>query len=597
MKTIGIAWAIALVAATSVTASTLPEPDAPRLNPPDESAIQLTLHVRADAKLDGDGSKQSPFVAVQEAIDAAVKSAEPARILVGPGIYRETLNIGGSDGGEPHLLVLEAEESGTAVISGSDVFSEWEPVPDVPGRFAHPWKLKIGWEKNPWPGLMPMDSEGLRHELLFVDAKPSQQVLKEGDLREGTYYVDEDKEHILLQLGEEQTPAGLNIEVSVRPVKDRGDHSKLVRIFKRDNVVLRGLVVQHAMNPMGMAALQILASSNIVVEDCRVEWNSGSGIAINPHDGTSATNVVLRKLRVDNNGFIGLTGGFQDGLIEDVTTNENNWRGVMVGATGWAPCGWKLSGLDRVVLRRMQAIGNHASGGWLDDHITNVVIEDFTSMNNLRAGLSVEAVVGPLVVRNAFLAGNSVGFNLFDSRNVALVDSVIVDNLESQVKLSGSIPMEPEELAKVQPNWRRERLSKRQVPSNVTLSANKVGVTGLSTTNKGRLLEFGMRDHAFTAPDGTQVLTKTIETLQSSGATYTHPDGDTGPVFPDLSGRTLQLEDWQNLSDQDADARFDVEAVQTAREEGEKKSGFSIKPYAAPDSPSPADSKADALEL
>jgi len=288
-------------------------------------------------------------------------------------------------------------------------------------------------------------------------------------------------------------------------------------------------------------------------------------------------------------------GGFHDGLIEDVTTNGNNWRGVLFGATGWAPCGWKFSGMDRVLIRRMQAVGNHASGGWFDDHITNVVIEDFTSMNNLRAGLSVEAVEGPLVVRNAFLAGNSVGFNLFDAKDVTLVDSLIVDNVDTQVKLAGSLPMPPEDFAKLKPGWRKNRLSKRQVPTNITLAQNLIGVTLPSPAS--RLLALGMRDHAFDLPDGTPSLHQTLSTLMSTGAVYAHPDGDAALVFPDLHGRASTFESWRQTSNQDADARFDQDALKNARTAAEKTAGRLIEPYRTPDPNTPASSQADQLEL
>lgn len=584
-------WVIAL---PSVFAG-LPEVVPPEVNPPDESVIQLTLHVESTAKPGGDGSSSAPFQAIQDAIEAANRSDEPVRIQIAPGTYRETLNIVANSQAEPPLLVIEAKKPGTVVISGSDEFSEWLPVPDQPGRFSHPWELNRGWEPNPWPGLMPMGARGFRHELLFLDGNPVRQVFEEANLGDYTYFVDETSRRLFLQLPEDESPNSFTIEVSVRPANDTGDHSKLIRIFKRDNVVLRGLVAQHGMSTSTMAAVQILGSSNLLIEDCRIEWNSSRGLAIETTGGVHPSNVVIRRTRCDNNGFAGIGGGFHDGLIEDVTANFNNWRGVMFGATGWAPCGWKFSGMDRVAIRRMQAVGNHASGGWFDDHITNVVIEDFTAMNNLRAGLSVEAVEGPLVVRNAFLAGNSVGFNLFDSKNVTLAESLIVDNLDAQVKLAGSLPMPSEELANVKQNWRKKRLSKRQVPTNILLSNNLIGVTLPSSSS--RLLTFGMRDHAFELPDGTPSLMPMITTLTSTGAVYAHPDGEVALAFPDLRGRGITFDAWTQTTNQDIDARFDMDALKSARAAAEKKAGITITPYTAPDPNNPASSGADELEL
>jgi hypothetical protein len=282
---------------------------------------------------------------------------------------------------------------------------------------------------------MPLSAPGLRRELLFIDRRPLHQVFTEADLAPGSYWIDEDNARLVLALAPGQQPTGL-IEASVRPAAPQGAHSKLLRVFQRDHVVLRGLVFRHASTPAFAGAVQFLASSNLLIEDVCTEWNSGVGLLINPFHGIPCTNVVLRRVQMDHNGFMGLTGGFHDGLLEDTTTH-----------------------------------GNHASGGWLDDVIHHVRIEDYVGLNNLRSGLSVEATEGPLVIERAWIAGNSTGLNLFDSRATALIDSTVVNNTEAQVRISGSLPMDPDALAAMRPEWRRLRLSKRQTPTDLTLRA------------------------------------------------------------------------------------------------------------------------------
>lgn len=570
------------------------EVEPPRLVPPDESTVRRTLHVSAAVDGGGNGTAARPFGSLQLALEEARRDGRPTRVLVGPGVYRETLDISGR--GDDPLLVIEAERPGEAVVSGSDVFTAWTPRAGKPGQFEHVWEHRFGIEPNPWPGLMPMERPGFRHELLFVDGRPLRQVYADGELAPGTYWVDEDAGRLVLALEPGATPAGRLIEVSVRPLALQGAHSKLLRIFRRDNVVVRGLEFRHARTNAFMGAVQVLASRNLVFEDVRSVWNSGGGLLFAPHGGLHCENVVLRRVWADHNGFIGLTGGFFDGLIEGGGASHNNWRGVAVGATGWAPCGWKLSGLKRVLIRDHRAVGNHASGGWLDDHITHVRIEGFTGMNNLRSGLSVEAVDGPLVVTGATLAGNSTGFNLFDARQVTLERSVVVDNTGNQIRLSGSLPMEPEALARVRPDWRRERLSKRQPPTGIVLLHNVVGVTTREFAD-GRLIRFGMRENAFLAPDGTRPLQATLDTLRAEGMVYGHPQGNRAAVFSDLGDAPVTLARWQTLTGQDEDARFDAAAVAAARAELERRTGVAVSPYVAPDPLAAPAGGADRLEL
>ena len=568
--------------------------DPPRLTAIDESAIKATLHVAADARPNGDGSQARPFASVQSAVLAAQRLNQPVRVLIGPGVYRETIDVAGkADVSEP-LLVLEATQPGSAVVSGSDVFTAWTPLAGKPGQYVHAWPHRFGWEKNPWPGLMPLDAPGLRRELLFIDGRPLRQVYREADLAPETYWVDEDTSRLVLALTPGSKPAG-PIEVSVRPAKAQGAHSKLLRVFERDNVVVRGLVFRHAATPAFHGALQVLASANLLVEDVRTEWNNGVGLLLNPHRDVHCTNVTVRRVHMDHNGFMGLSGGFHDGLVEDSSTDHNNWRGVAVGATGWAPCGWKLSHLERVVIRRHRTVGNHASGGWFDDVIHHVRLEDYVALNNLRSGISVEATEGPLVIERAFLAGNSTGLNLFDSRNTALLDSTVADNTESQVRIAGSLPMAPEALARVKPDWRRHRLSKRQTPTNIVLRDNTIAVTRPELW-KARLITLGMRDHAFVNAEGAASLQPTIDTWRASGNRYAHPDGPGAARFGDAHNAAIDLASWQSLSGQDADSSFDKEAAASAAAARERAAGVSVKPYTRPEMPAPA-SAADALEL
>lgn len=568
----------------------------PNLMEPDEKSIRNTLYVDQSATGSrASGSQSSPFVSIDEAVQQARRMGVPVRILIEPGIYRETIDIRSANDGDP-LLVLEASDKGEVIVSGSDVFTEWIQDGNNSNLHIHEWTIRRGWEDNPWPGLMPLRERGLRHELLFANGQPLRQVYFKEDLETYTYYVDEEQGNILLQLEEGVKPSQFKIEVTVRPLEETGVHSKLLRIFMRDNVVVRGIRFQHGMTRAFMGAVQILGSQNILFEDIEANWNSGVGILFGPFQGKPSQNVMFRRVEANYNGYMGMSGGIHDGLLEDTETIGNNWRGVAVGATGWAPCGWKFSQLERVIIRRHRAIGNHASGGWLDDEIKHVIIEDFIGMNNLRSGLSVEAVEGPLLVRNAILAGNSAGLNLFDSRNMLVEDSLIIDNTNYQVRLAGSLPLPEEELAKIRPDWRRNRLSKRQIPSDVEFRDTIIGISDREWAS-APVFQFGMRDNAFVKPDGELSMDLTLDTIRLSGMTYGHPDGNNARTFPDARNRPVSLGDWQRRTGQDKDARMNFSAMRQYRTLVEETSGIPIEPYTEPDTIAPVSEQVDELEL
>jgi hypothetical protein len=573
------------------------EPKAPNLELPDEAAIRQTLYVDQGARRSGSGTRAAPFQSIGEALQSARRSALPTRISIAAGDYRETLDISGTGAGGDPLIILEAEEKGQVTILGSDILTDWKAVAGHPYRYTHPWSLGRGWEANPWPGLMPLETPGLRNELVFRNNSPLRQVYEESALKANTYYVDDEGQRLFVQLPLGQDIRSLTIEASVRPVPRQGKDSKLLRVFQRDNLVLRGLTFRHAATTSFAGAVQILASRNILIEDCLFEWNSGWGLSITQNAGRRSENIVVRRSSSLNNGFSGMGGDFQNALLEDITITGNNWRGAEVGATGWAPAGWKFSGLDRVILRRFLVVANHASGGWLDDNIYNVLIEDFVSMNNLRAGLSVEAIDGPVLLRRAFLAGNSTGINLFDSRNLTVVDSIAVDNTLSQIRLAGSTVMDPEALARIQPDWRRERLRKRQSPSDITLKNVMIGISGeIEAARDGMLITVGVRESRFFAADGSLTLQPLVDTFQAEGLVLGHPRNRNARVFHDLTARPIQVSDWERLVKQPMRFEFSNDRIRSAVKARLSSIGIEIEPYDGSHLPT-ASSVADSLEL
>ena len=82
----------------------------------------MIYYVDANAKRTGDGSKEKPFKKIGEAAALAMPGDE---VVVRPGIYREDvdpLNAGKAKS----RIVYRSERRREAVISGADVFDNWE---------------------------------------------------------------------------------------------------------------------------------------------------------------------------------------------------------------------------------------------------------------------------------------------------------------------------------------------------------------------------------------------------------------------------------------------------------------------------------------
>lgn len=534
---------------------------------PDEAQVVHTVYVDGSysaARSGAPGSAENPFGAIQPAVEAAPAqggSSEGVRIRIAAGTYRETVDISGWDRDAPLILEGAGSGEGEVILSGSDRFTKWTAVPNTDRIFRHDWPHRFGPQPNPWPGLMPMkEGESFRRELFFVNGRPYRQVYAPSSLTGGTYLIDEERGAVYFKPDADFPAPDPVIEISVRPQAKYGAHSKLIRVINSRNIAIRNLTVQHAATvPFNSGALQVLGTENLLIEDVVSQWNNGSGIALASHRGQAPERVTLRRVKANHNGTLGLEGGMHHGLIEDSETSFNNWRGGALGATGWAPCGFKLSGLHRVHLKNHTANFNHASGGWFDDHIEHVLVENFTAVNNFRSGMSLEAVDGPMVVRDSLFMGNSTGLNLFDSVGISMENNRVLNNQLRGIRIAGSEPLPEEELEAVTPDWRRWRLSKRRSPQHLRIVGSVIGST--ESDVKDVLIEFGMRDHAFERADGSLPLEATLATLELGGNVYGLPR-EPQESFRNARNEPISLAEWQELVSGDGDAEWDAGAVQ-----------------------------------
>ncbi len=84
----------------------------------------MKYYVSANAGCAGDGTKERPFVTIQEAARIAQAGDE---VIVAPGVYREAVNPLHS-GNEKARIMYRSEEKGNAVITGAEPVKEWEQV-------------------------------------------------------------------------------------------------------------------------------------------------------------------------------------------------------------------------------------------------------------------------------------------------------------------------------------------------------------------------------------------------------------------------------------------------------------------------------------
>ncbi len=399
----------------------------------DESRVQKVVYVdqqSAKASDMNNGSQDGPLKTIEKAVQLAEAfnaSNLGAKILIAPGVYPEVVVFKHTGKETDAPIVLEATEKGKAIMSGSDAWTGWQKQEDG-NVYAHPWPHQWGLAAYPagWEGHVVLQPVVRRCEMIFVDGKVLRQVVSPLELTEGSFYVSEEKATVYISLPAGVTPEKTTIEVATR--------SGLLKAQGRKNLVLRGLVFTHDNTPLQGEAVSFNHCTNVLVADCRFDWNNWAGLGFGDCRGIS-----VRRSVANHNGAMGMTGGkVQNLLYEDTETSYNNWRGAWGGFTGWAVAGAKQLRIHDGIYRRHKSIGNQTGGFWFDFDCANVVVEDAFWSENQTRGIFIEASQGPVTLRNSVICFNhGPGVLSTNSKDVTLEGNTLYGNAGAQIQATG----------------------------------------------------------------------------------------------------------------------------------------------------------------
>jgi hypothetical protein len=469
-------------------------PDAADLPAPgatiDESAIARTIHVNATAPAasdDGDGADSArplkTFSAALRLAAASLRDGAATKIELAAGTYRDGglvldgEKIGGQAVDTP--LVIEGAEPGTVSMTGADA-ADWEPTTwklvDAAKRiYSHAWPHN--WGPSDAGYYKQDEAIGQRREILVVNGRRFKQKLvenlvynkggwaprvnDEGMRAEGNWryegYVGpqvlEPGEFGVAEMGPGETIAGngydghsdpntiflrlpddvptlddATIEVGVRP--------QWLRVFNKNNLVLRNLVVENHAANWGGAAFEVewfqsrRDNRNWLIDRCAVRGNGGEGARIHWVRG-----ITVRGSTFADNGDNGMALILRDALMEDCTLTGNGWRG---GAKGMKSGGHGMWFAARnLTARRVTATGNNGFGIRNDHSGEHLTFEQCRFSENLdEGGAYFEIAWGPVTLRDTQIANNAgCGLRVLSTSGLTLERCRVIDNEVAQLYL------------------------------------------------------------------------------------------------------------------------------------------------------------------
>lgn len=478
------------------------------------------VHVAAASATSADatGTQRSPYPTIGQGLEHALRNRRlgvATRILIQPGVYRESLAGAFPELGEAPIS-FDAAVSGTVVISGADVWSDW--ACEEAGCW-HAWPFDWGVDTNPWPQNVTIGELALRRELVIVDGQNLTPVGALSELSPGTFYVDESNDR-LWALG----PGGRSLDTALVEV---GVRETLIRLQGLNDLAFRGLVVTAAASPFRHAAFDVVDQERVRIENVSVIANGQVGLSLKGID------IVVSGAELSNNGSSGVTA-YQVDRVEISSTRaaNNNWRGVLGGYDSWE-VGQKFSSAHNVLIRDFTAVNNASRGLWFDADVKNVIVDTVYLCGNARDGLFLEAIQGPVRVTNSLICDNGhAGILTSTSENIELSGNVIRGNETAQLSLSG-------QLERRVLNWRSHE-SEVVALRNWLVTGNTLIADGeqmlVTTTLPVRYWDTLMRSSHF------------------AGNRYVQPVLESAFQLP--NGRRADFAGWVNATGEEADSVF-----------------------------------------
>ena len=354
------------------------------------------------------GTADSPFRSIQAAIDQA---APGATVVVRGGSYHETVTVPAGK-----RLDLRAAPGERVWLDGSERVSSWQRSAD--GWVHHGWTVTFdhsptytwgapdGTEPS-WSFVNPDHPMAAHPDQVWIGGAAQRQVSSRGQLRPGTFFVDEDGND--LYLGSDPTGRTVRASTLAKALSVRSAGTTL------DGIGVR----RFAPSVPHMGAVTVEAP-NVTLRHMVVSRNATTGLFV------AAADAVLDRVKVLGNGMLGLGATYADGIrVQHLVSRRNNTERFNSAPVAG---GVKIDRTRGALVTDADIRGNAASGLWFDESARDITVLDSTIRGNANHGLSLEISAGATVADNVIAGNGGFGIKVNDTSDVSIWNNTIVGN-------------------------------------------------------------------------------------------------------------------------------------------------------------------------
>ena len=344
------------------------------------------------------GTADAPFATVKKGVESI--TAPGTRLVIAPGLYRETsINLKAS-GIETKPVIIEAENPGETVISGSVPFDGWEKTNDE-SVYENDWRYDYPFQ----PGTPGNEIIG-RSDLIILDGQPIQPVLARDDLQNDTYYIDNEAGKVYLKT--DKDPESCVIERGL--AGENGSGAYILDTNSSEYVVLRGLTFTNCAGRIWDRSMVNMGKpQHVLVEDCVFNNAGTSGLGFDHGSNDRTTeDVLVRRCSFDADGTGGIGAGFRsmNFVVEDCGFTNIGKKIDWGKYDSPDPATTKMMVCKNITWRGCYFAHNTSNDLWFDNFNWNVDVNECTSIGN-QSGIAVhiEIDVPGVRVRNSVLDG------------------------------------------------------------------------------------------------------------------------------------------------------------------------------------------------
>lgn len=381
---------------------------APAVGTADYHVPKHALFVAPSGSDRADGTRQSPLKTLKRAIDVAGANTT---IVLRSGTYHESVVIP-----ESRRVTIQPYPGETVWLDGSVQVTGWKQAGDhwAVGGWEHTFDSSPTYRRGApdgsavgWSFVNPDYPMAAHPDQVWIDSSPQRQVARASDLRDGTFFVDTDRERLLLG----SNPRGREVRASTL--------SKAMTIVGAGSVV-RGIGIRRYAPSVPDLGAVTVNRPDVVLEDLVITDMATTGLSV------IATDVTVRNLTAARNGMLGVHANEADRLsITGLLAAENNIehfnRAPVAGGT-------KISRTQEVTVDHSAFLDNLGHGLWFDESVADGTVTSSDLLRNTGAGVVTELSTRFVYADNLIVSNRMHGIWMINTDKVEISNNTLLRN-------------------------------------------------------------------------------------------------------------------------------------------------------------------------